>query len=563
MPRLIAVDLGSHAVKVSVFSGSNRRWEFDERHSELVPQDGDLPTLDARLAALDALLDQVPTLKRGGGDVVAAVLPGARASFHRVRMPFTDRAQIEKTLPFAIEAEVPFDLEDMVLGWRITGVTDETDVLATLVRHEHVVEWVAALSERDLDPAVVHIDGDVLGYFAGSTVPEPAVDDEVVSEPAVAVVDIGHLHTLVSVVRHREVEVCRTINVGGHAFTRAIQRAAGCSWEDAEGLKHGTLVIPGQQDDEVTDPGARRTSGYALLPPNVRQAVDGAIGLLLAEVRATLIKAEDALGCEIAEVRLVGGSARISELWDYLAQDLGVSVGRARSADGARVPLPYAVSHGLGMYASGQAAGDAIDLRSGDLAYRGGTDTLRAILTYGFAGGTFFAMAAVLMFAFQYVSLMREEHKTQELLKETVVNTFPEVPPSSVRDGSMAVALMREFTEEEVQRAEILNRGVGGVPPTVDTLYALTAAFPPNDEVRVELSELSITPSTISFLAETDGYASSAKVEERLQASERFKTATKGDEDRLANGRVKFPISIALDSDSDVGEGEAPAEEAG
>jgi hypothetical protein len=115
-----------------------------------------------------------------------------------------------------------------------------------------------------------------------------------------------------------------------------------------------------------------------------------------------------------------------------------------------------------------------------------------------------------------------------------------------------AEAVMAQFTQDAVQRAEVLGSGSGSVPPTVDALYQLTKAFPPHPEVTVELSDLTITPQeggkggSITFNAETDGYASSASVEEKLKANPRFKAATKGQEQKLANGRIRFPMTIPL-----------------
>jgi hypothetical protein len=105
---------------------------------------------------------------------------------------------------------------------------------------------------------------------------------------------------------------------------------------------------------------------------------------------------------------------------------------------------------------------------------------------------------------------------------------------------------MAEFTQDAVQRAEVLGDGSVGIPPTIDTLYRLTKAFPPHPDVTVELSDLTISSESISFNAETDGYGSSSQVEEALKRSPDFRTATKGQEQRLANGRVRFPITIPL-----------------
>jgi hypothetical protein len=130
-----------------------------------------------------------------------------------------------------------------------------------------------------------------------------------------------------------------------------------------------------------------------------------------------------------------------------------------------------------------------------------------------------------------------------------VTRSFPEVSEDSITSISMAESLMSEMTQEAVQRASVLG-DPGGTPPTLDLLHALTQAFPPHPTVKVELSDLTISPSSITFNAETDGFAGSAAVEEKLKATERFHNASKGQEQKLANGHVRFPVTIPLGDDA-------------
>jgi Tfp pilus assembly PilM family ATPase len=536
MPRLISVDLGSHQVKISTWRQSGRGpLELEERHALAVPQAGEVPDLEARLAVLDAMLEDHPTLAAGPSDRCVLVLPGELATYHRLVLPFSDRAQIESTMEFALEAEVPFDLDDMVVGWRVIDVTEKSEVLAVVARHAQLAEWIAGLAARGLDPERVYVDAELLGAVVGG--PSPGGG-------ALAVVDVGHSHTAVAVFVDGKVRFCRTISVAGHAFTKAIQVAQACSWADAEARKHGTLAEETSGDDAIAEHGSR--SAYASLPEGARRGVDGAIGLLLAELRSSLLRAEDDLGVEIDEVRLTGGGGGIRELWNYIAADLGVPVRAAESSDGVVVPSGRLLERAALTSLGGDH--EAVDLRIGDLAFRGGTDLLRAVVTYGAAGAGFFALAAIVLFGVHYRSLSVEQAAAEEAIALIAAADFPEIP-SGMSRGTSAVSTMVTLTEDAQQRALLLGSGGNTTPPTIDLIARLTDAFPPHPTVTVEVRNLSITPESIRFEAETDGYASSAKVEESLQASPDFKTAIKGDETRLSSGRVRFPISIPLDSD--------------
>jgi type IV pilus assembly protein PilM len=540
MPRLIALDLGSHAVKATVFNVASRtQLELTQRYQQPVPQDGVAPTFEHRLAALDALLDDTPTLKPSSSDMVLLAWPSSEAAFHRVGMPFTDKTQIERTLPFAVENEVPFELDEMVLAWRIAEQQDQTYVLAALARQARVAEWLAALDRRGIDPASVHVDADVFGSWGGGMallVDETPTETLVrtpdglnrPAEPLVAIIDLGHLHTTISVIRNAAVQYARSINVGGWTFTRAIVEGTGLSWHEAEQLKHIS-----------SQPGAEP------LAEEARARIEASWATLLAELRSTLIKAEDSLRAEVVEVRLTGGSSQMPGLADAIHADLGVPVRQALDPRVDDTPPEFAVCHALAYTASGGISAP-IDLRVGQFVYKGRTDLVRSVLVYGVAGAACFCLAALLMFAVQFRSLAAEQAETEAAVREIVLRSFPEIPGSALESMGKAEAAMAGLTQDAVQRAAVLGNGTGGVPPTVDVLYHLTGAFPPHPEVTVEVSDLTITPVSISLNAETDGFQSSSKVEEALKANPRFHTAVKGQETKLANGRVRFPITIPI-----------------
>ncbi|MBW1878704.1 MAG: pilus assembly protein PilM [Deltaproteobacteria bacterium] len=517
MPRLIAIDLGTYAAKASVYLQAGRRSGIEGQYAAAVPQDGtEIPTLGDRLLALDALLDEHPEWANPGNEI-GLVWPSAFASLRSLTLPFSDRSQVERTLPFTVEGEVPFDLEDMVLGWRPLSQDEQTHAVVSLVRRELLGEWLEALAERGLDPSTAYLDGELLGYWARS-------DD------VLAVIDVGHAHTVVTLTSGGKVLSVRSIDVAGRSFTLAIQQVLGCSWAEAEAHKHG-----------------------GDLPPAVQQATDGQMGLLLAEVRSTLIAAEDRLGVEVEHALLTGSGALLEPLPSYLAQDLGISMHRVTDEGGQVVPPSFATSTALNMVEAKGVPRDAmIQLRLGDLAYKGGVNVLRAVMVYGSAGLVFFLIATVVMFVVQYRSLAMEQSEMTERIRTTVSRTFPDVQQASLKSTTQAMAIASERTRDAIARSEVLA-DTTGTPPTIDKVYELTKAFPPPNEVTVEVSELTITPATISFTAETDGYAPAALVEESLRKQPLFKDVAKGN-DRKVRDKVSFTVTIPLTGDESVEE---------
>jgi len=526
-----------------------------------VPQGEETPpNLEARLAALDAMLEESPQLAGSGGDRVVLAFPSEHASVHRVTLPFKDPDQVAQTLPFTVEGEVPFDMEDMVMAWRSAERESGTDVMAVLVEREKLSNWIESLAERGFDPALVCCDAEVIGRIPsggpaeetegveeiegveeGEGVEEAESVEEVgegTEEAAVtltAVLDLGHGCSRLSVVREGTVVFFRSMAIGGRTMTTAIQEALGCTWEEAERYKHGT---------------EEQSSGYAHLPPAARQAVDGAVGRLLADVRASLLRVEDEQAAEFERLWVMGGGTHIEELCDYLERDLGVEVLCVEPVS-SELPVQFMMAQRLADVMMNPHEEEVVDLRVGNLSYRGGTDLVRAVLTYGVAGVAFFLLTIGVMSFVQWTSMDAEQDGLEERVRTQVASVLTDIAPGSLVDADMARDLMELKTAEAVQRAQGLTQQLGGVPPTVDLLYEVHQAFPPPDQVTVSVSEFTVTPTMVTFNAETDGYASSSAVEEALRSVPHFSSASKGTETRMANGRVKFPITIALGVEDD------------
>jgi Tfp pilus assembly PilM family ATPase len=531
MAKYVAIELGTHAAKAVVVETSGRGSKITGTFQVPVGDSGAdaVPSLGERLVALDGLLAEhrdwaSPTV------TVDLVWPGPSAVVRVVHLPLTDRAQVEQALPFAIEAEVPFDLDEMALGWRALSSAGSTRALVGIVRQEEVSAAVDALRERGLDPHLVALDEEVVGAFAPDSGP-------------VAVLDVGHQGSRVSVFVDGKLVHAHPIDVGGRRFTRAIAEAGQLSFPDAERLKHGEVP----PDEDPTEGG---DAALPVLPPAARAAVDGVFGLLLAEVRSTLIDAEDTLGVEIDRILLTGGGSRLEPLADYLSRDLGIPVERPALPSGA-LPPELDVAAGL---ATLRAAGrPLVDLRVGKLAFKGGVNVLGAVASYGSAGVAFFLLAAGIVFAVQYTRLSREQAEVDARIEEIVRTAAPDVSDAILDDSQTVSGYMEGLALAEEDRAEKLA-GNTAVPPTIDVLYRLTQAFPPHPDVVVNVSDLTISPSAVTFVAETDGFEQSARVEQVLQANADFASATKSNE-RRTRDKVEFTMTIPRGEAVDEGGG--------
>ncbi|MFM2161314.1 MAG: hypothetical protein RLZZ383_826 [Pseudomonadota bacterium] len=524
MPRTLAIDLGSRAVKVAVDVDGVA--EVVSRTVVFAAESDPAVELDARLQALDALLDEHPAWV---GAQVDLVWGSDRSAVRRVSLPFAEKERVDATLPFAIEQDVPFDLDDMHLAWRPTEVP--TTVLAVLAPQAALSATLAALKARGLDPRRVIPDGEVLGAWG------PA--DEAVE----AVVDLGHRRSVVAVVQAGRTLWFRSIDAGGANVQRAVAAALGVAAHEAAAL--------------LWDPDTQEPVALEALPPNVAQAVLRARGPWLGALRATLLQAEDELGVEIAGVRVCGGAAVAPEWLSALEEDLGVPVGRAYEGHPAD-----ALAAALLADATLAKPSPWLDLRSGRFAFVSSFSAPSTWLRLGAAFAASYLIAVGGAFGVLYLQGLDALTTAEDATRATVAEVLDGV--SDNMEPSRAVLELGEAVAESEEIGKFLG-GDGDAPEQVHLLYDLHRAFPPADKVVVEIDRVEVTPKAVMVNGRTDGLTQVDQIQEALEASGAFDRIEATSSNKA--DKVEFTLNIArMGAEAEDGSAEgdaAPAEEGG
>ncbi len=554
MARIIGIDIGSYAVKIAVFQGAFGRFEIEEYLSSPVPRSEDEQSQrKMQLACVEALMAGLPTDDR---ITVGAAFPIDNASVRLVTLPFADKNQIQQTLGFEVEGQVPFELEDMVLTHRLLDSSAEgSRVLAALTPRDRLGDMLSQLAEIEADPKSLVIDGDALGELGSSGVE--------------AILDFGHERTVATLVHGGRVWCTRAITMGGAYLTQALVDAHNITWEEAEARKHEaslqraarpTTSAVAEWEEEVVTQTVAPEDEHAppIHPPGSSQ--DGAIlkkalDVLLSNLRATLINFEDTTGLEINRVLLAGGTANLGGLQRILSTNLGVEVRRLSVSDVAHAagqPSRFALAHALATRTAGMSRGEEMELRKGDFKFRGDLANLRTFAKWGAV-----AVAALFLMGIGVFSWMVMDYKSQldeidASIAEVVVTIYSgELTAEDITGPEDALMKLQMKTVETLNRIEALGSIVGDAPPVVEALHDLSQAMPKPTDARIDVRELTITPNSINVEAETDSYDAAATIEKSVVEHRRFQGAKKSDEKKVRDG-IRFSLSVPLNVDPTV-----------
>jgi general secretion pathway protein L len=467
---VVGLDIGSYAVKAVVLRGALRPAALA---GATRLEEGDAP-LAARLSTL-------AERTRLAGDDVLTALPGHRVSTRLLRFPAASARRIDQAVPFELESQIPFPLDQVVVAHRRVSPPGaaEVEVLAAAAQAADLSQLLEACAAARLEPRRVDLDAAALGPVATAVPPEAGA----AADAATAVVDLGATKTGVAVVAAGRLRFVRTVLSGGHAITRALAQGLGVPEANAEALKRDAL-----------------TGGS-----EVRAALARALEPLAAELHKTLVSYRQTGGPEVRRLLLVGGGAALAGLPETLGRTLEIP---------ARVVTPAAIA-GLGAQAAslgpeytpavalalgGAGRGPAgLDFRRGPFAYRKAVAGLRRRLAVS-AG---LAAAILLLLGVDFYTEYRARAERYGAIQAQVRQAYREVFPDGPLPPNEALALRSQTDALKKELAQIGGLAGGQVTPLV-LLAEISRRLTP--EMKIDVLEFTAERNQVRLRAETTSF---------------------------------------------------------
>jgi general secretion pathway protein L len=523
MARILGLDIGSHSVKAVLFEASMRAQQA--RTVVRVRRNPEGDKAETLKAAIRELLEKHPMQ----WDQVVVALPGPTLATHTVSLPFSDPRRIEQALPFEVESQLPFDLDEVVFDYQATastqkdGAAKKADLLVGVVRKQDLRALLETLNEVGVDPRIVT--HPALAYQNVLPVLGPGEAPEA-DPPAVAIVDLGHERTSVCIGRvGGGAELARTFSGGGRDLTRALSTEFAVPVPDAEAWKeaHGALA------SQIVGPDAERAAG----------AFVRGIQPVLRELRQTFKSYTARTRSQVSRVYLCGGTAKLPGLDEQLTRDLGVPV--------ERLPLPNDLTAQLGpefpsemaqayvLALRGGASGTKaprFNVRQGEFAFKGQYDYARERI------GRLAAFAATLLVLLVASGVVRNTLLSQreQAVHDRLCETTQKILGRCERNFDLAINML--------QGAESPAAAVPRLS-AVQLLAEMTQRIPADAKVTIE--QVDVTLERITLRAETESTRQVDTVTAALKGYRCFREVQQRRVERTRDGaKVVFGLEIQV-----------------
>jgi general secretion pathway protein L len=494
--RVLALELDARELKAAVLETTFRDYRIVGFYREPVaPNDGDLA--EQVRGFLERHQLQATT--------VLSSLPGDLVTLRTFFLPFRDRKKLDQTVPFELESQVPFGLDDVIVDYHVLHRDRSgSSVLAALVQRRDLEEHLALLTAAGLDCKVI---------------------------------DLAPLATL-NVLRLLGNELPETfVYVGGSArrITVALYRNG-----QLVGLR--TLVASAPLDPAEAEATAAG-NGHPVGAPAHITALAGEIRWTLLALNGAPLDAE--LPCFVS-----GEGAELEQIGDELGRTMQLNVRRLDESPLHNVPPALRTELGsfvspLGLALREVAPNDAVgvNFRQGEFAYHRGQDELRRAL---WRSGALAAVVLALMTANTYMGYQQVANDLA-VVQAQIRNVFMQTLPDTHR-----IVDERSQLQSEIDAAQKKLQILSGLAPVggataIDVMRTITSAIP--DSIKIDTDEYAMDPESVRMKAKTDSFEAVDTIKQQLLNTHYFADVQVKDVKSAPDGKVDFRLQLALNKE--------------
>ncbi len=333
--RSVGIDIGSASVKVAEVVQSKKapvllrlsEFPLKQIHDLHSGHNQDPENLGTRLEILEILKTIAATYQDGQTRLIAGLRQEMVSVRHKT-FPFFDRFKILKSLPFELEEDLPFSLENAIYEAKIIRTRGPSaEVLACVTPKYRISEVLSKMQEAGLDISVLSCEGLALANcweqwdappLALSFHPDPSQlggeEKKKETEDIQILLDIGHTRTLVCAFHGDVLLGIHSIFWGGKSLAEVIVQRYEVPFAEALNILQGKAFILLNQNDATYDQVV------------FSNAITDGLGDMIRDVQLTLLGFQGEYGGKISHISISGGLSGLPNLNAYLTQAFDIPV---------------------------------------------------------------------------------------------------------------------------------------------------------------------------------------------------------------------------------------------
>ncbi|MCB0394125.1 MAG: pilus assembly protein PilM [Bdellovibrionales bacterium] len=495
----VGIDIGSYSIKVTEVESFSNSYRINDYSEILIGED---PSQDKRLLMVDALRRVAIHYQNRPVRFVLG-LSQDRVASRLKTFPFREKGKINKSLPYQLSDEVPFDPQSAIYDAHFIGIRGRfTDTLSFITPIENAKEMIDIVRDAGIDPDVLTSVGSSSANFfsdwAGGIedLNEPLTPgdlggpEEHVTRNARVLLNIGHTRTTLSTYIDGHLVAVRSLFFGGLNIAKNI--SSKYEIPEVEALKNlierGFIL--------ATEDGA--TKDQIFFSNTISESLRG----LTQPLKRVLLSLSTELSVQFEEIVLSGGVGNLMNLGPFLTQELEVPCNPfwfLRGVANSRVDYtdPQALSGltslGLALDGLRRPRNPAINFRKDSLALQS-----ESLESFWAAYKNTFAIVACAIFALFVYGYLKSSfaESLAERGQEALVEQAKSPGLNIARPTSIGIKSFIKQKKAEIQAKKAISE-LSSVNSAMDILADISRKFPSNEQVRSDVRRFSVTGDTV------------------------------------------------------------------
>jgi len=524
MQRILGLDIGSYSVKASLLHLYFKKFELQGFYELKYPHVSDEERDRQIFSTIQTLI------KKSGVsfDQIIIAIPGDKALGKLLTLPFTDKKKIEQVLPFEIENFIPFTISDIAYDYQIIEKEkDHSKVFVSIVKKDYISHYLEELHGIGIEPKSVECDCTALTNLL-------SLDKEYHAKDTIGIIDLGHRKTTIIIASHGKILLGRSLLLGGHTITRALQKKLSISYEQAEELKHQKAQV---RLEEETKPG-----------DSVSEIVQPIVETLSGDIIQTIRSYEVNSRQKISQIYLCGGTYKLHNLPQYLSLILGIQCYPLKYLDGDYNKLTdikgkasiLGQSFALGLSSLSKTRNSTINFRKKDFSFKKSYNALKTVSRRYIGMAT---AIVILLIANSITQCIIQKERLAHLDKE-IISLFNKTIPNSKEKvvPKKVTKIIKGHIDEAKKVVDSLD--VGSIS-MLDSIKEISTHIPP--DIIVDVTKLDISNGKVKMSGTTESIESVDRIIMSLSSFPNFRDVEKGSVSSGIGGQgMKFTISFTI-----------------
>ena len=536
--KILAIDIGTANIKAVLVETKFKR--FDIVLSDVTPVADALEPYQSENLLSPGQLTSLAAVKNAyanGVDRIVMNLPNSLYSSRFMTFPFADKRKVAAAVKFAIEDEIPFDVDECVTTSHVFANVSkkETHVLSGFAPTATLEKFLKELEDIHISPDVLLTEDSALSSQLQRSKSE--------SLKCVAVLNLGHRKSGGFFFVNGNPVLHRNTMTGGFHVTEAIAKKYSIGMAEAELTKidRSFLAVPGMalNKDQI------------VFSETIREALEP----VFADFQQSVMAFNSRYNDQIDRIYVCGGTSLIPGLTEYLSDRWKSKVSHFAISDfypnltikpqkSLEIMLPLATALGLS-----QAPGEAksqINFRVGKLrsTQRGLQLNFKQFIYPAKLAFTLY-IVAMLSLAGQIILLNREIDRKDLLLSKAFQGIFGKVSASFVSSMKVSPAKLKQAVAKKIEESQANGSSSTrtAVSATLELISDLSKTVPKT--TVVEITKFDLQANQLSIQAESPNQAEAEKAISLLTKVPQFSNPKAGPiEDK--GTRKKFSLSASI-----------------